>query len=54
MINSTKFLLATGMFLVSSFGFLTSLMDGGTYVASMTVILGIYGAVNVAQKKVMK
>ena len=54
MINSTKFVIAMMMLAISAYGFITGLMDGGTWVAAMTVILGIYGAANVAQKKVMK
>jgi len=54
MINSSKFILAMVMLLISAFGFLNGQMDGGTWVAAMTVILGIYGAANVAQKKVQK
>lgn len=54
MINSTKFVIAMLMLGISAYGFISGLMDGGTWVAAMTVILGIYGAANVAQKKVMK
>jgi len=53
-IKSTKFFLAMFMLSISAFGFLNGKMDGGTWVAAMTVILGIYGAANVVQKKVMK
>lgn len=49
-ITSTKFWLAVFFSLVSAAGFLTAKMDGGTWVAAMTVILGLYGAADVAQK----
>jgi hypothetical protein len=49
-IKSTKFALAIACLLISAAGFLTSKMDGGTWVAAMTVILGLYGAADVAQK----
>ena len=52
--KSTKFVLAVAMLVVSALGFLASKMDGGTWVAAMTVILGLYGAADVAQHKVMK
>ena len=53
-IKSTKFCLAVIMLAISAIGFLSGQMDGGTWVAAMTVILGIYGAADVAQHKVMR
>ncbi len=50
-IKSTKFALAIFMVGISAAGFLLGKMDGGTWVAAMTVILGIYGAADVVQKK---
>ena len=50
-LTSTKFWLAVFFSVVSAGGFLfTTKMDGGTWVAAMTVILGLYGAADVAQK----
>lgn len=49
-ITSTKFALAVFFAIVSAIGFLIGKMDGGTWVAAMTVILGCYGAADVAQK----
>ena len=48
--TSTKFLIASFFSGVSAYGFLYGQMDGGTWVASMTIILGLYGAADVAQK----
>jgi hypothetical protein len=53
-ITSTKFWLAVGCLLISAYGFLAGLMDGGTWVAAMSFILGLYGAADVAQKQVLK
>lgn len=49
-LTSTKFWLAVACLAISAIGFLTGKMDGGTWVAAMTAILGLYGAADVAQK----
>jgi len=53
-LTSTKFWLAVACLLVSAAGFWAGKMDGGTWVAAMSFILGLYGAADVAQKKVLK
>jgi hypothetical protein len=47
-----KFILACFFSLCGSIGFFLSRMDGSTYVAFTTLILGVYGAANVFDKKV--
>lgn len=49
-IKSTKFWLAILCLIISAAGFWTDKMDGGTWVAAMSFILGLYGAADVAQK----
>lgn len=47
-----KFLLACVAMLASVIGLFSGALDGGMWVAAITVILGLYGAANVAQRKV--
>lgn len=49
-LTSTKFWLAVACLTISAIGFLTGKMDGGTWVAAMSFVLGLYGAADVAQK----
>jgi hypothetical protein len=50
-LSSRKFLLACASFAVGAVGFFTGRMDGGTYVALVTLILGVYGSASVADKR---
>ena len=50
--SSRKFLLALMAMIASIVGLFTDELDGGTWVAALTLILGVYGAANVAQRKV--
>lgn len=49
-ITSTKFWLAVFCLVVSAIGLFTGKLDGGTWVAAISLILGLYGAADVAQK----
>lgn len=50
-IGSRKFLLTMFIQVIGALGFLKGRMDGGTYVALSTLVLGVYGASSVADKK---
>jgi len=47
-----KFTLACMAMLASIVGLFTGHLDGGTWVAALSLILGLYAAANVAQRKV--
>lgn len=49
--RSRKFALAAFAMLCSAAGMLTELLDGNAWYLSIAVILGMYGAANVAAKK---
>ena len=48
--KSTKFCLAVFCILISAMGLFRGDLDGGTWVAAMSLVLGLYGAADVAQK----
>lgn len=48
---SRKFLLTVFIQLVGAYGFIIGRMDGGTYVALSTLVLSVYGAASVSDKK---
>ena len=48
---SRKFLLTLFIQAVGAYGFIGGRMDGGTYVALSTLVLSVYGAASVADKK---
>ena len=48
---SRKFLLAAFAELISSIALLLKTIDGGTWIAAITLILGLYGGATVADKK---
>jgi len=48
--RSTKFFLACFCIAVSAIGLFNGSLDGGTWVAAMSLVLGLYGAADVAQK----
>ncbi len=52
--GSRKFLLAVFAQLVGTIGLFVDKLGGGEYVALTTVVLGLYGAANVAAVKVGK
>lgn len=49
-----KFFLACVAMAASIGGLFGGQLDGGTWVAALTLILGLYGAANIAQRKVEK
>lgn len=48
---SRKFLLTIAPFVIGTAAFWTHRMDGGTWVALVTLLLGVYSGANVADKK---
>ena len=48
--RSTKFFLACFCIVISAIGLFNGSLDGGTWVAAMSLVLGLYGAADVAQK----
>ncbi len=48
---SRKFLLTLFVQVVGAYGFIIGRMDGGTYVALSTLVLSVYGATSVTDKK---
>lgn len=49
--RSRKFTLAACASLVSHVALLTSIIEGGVWVAAQTLILGLYSAANVVEKR---
>ena len=49
--RSRKFLLACTAMLASIIGLFADQLDGGTWVAALSLILGLYSAANVMEKK---
>lgn len=49
--TSRKFFITIFVQAVGAYGFLKGRMDGGTYVALSSLVLSIYGASSVADKK---
>lgn len=52
--RSRKFLLALLASIVSSIALFTIDFSGATWVSAQSIILGLYGAANVTNKKVVK
>lgn len=52
--SQRKFFLTCFFSLCGSVGFMLNKMDGATYVAFSSLILGVYGAANVIEKNVTK
>lgn len=50
-LSSRKFLLTLFIQVIGAIGFLKARMDGGTYVALSTLVLSVYGAASVTDKK---
>lgn len=48
---SRKFLLTLFIQIIGAYGFIKGRMDGGTYVALSTLVLSVYGATSVTDKK---
>ena len=48
---SRKFLLAAFAMLCSAYGLFAGFIDGGTWVASISLVLGLYGAANVVEHR---
>ncbi len=48
---SRKFLLTVFIQVIGAIGFLKGRMDGGTYVALSSLVLSVYGASSVADKR---
>jgi hypothetical protein len=49
--GSRKFILTLLIQIVGAYGFIVGRMDGGTYVALSTLVLGVYGGASVLDKK---
>lgn len=49
--RSRKFILASAALLISAVGLFNGDLDGGTWVAALALILGLYAAANVMEKK---
>jgi hypothetical protein len=49
--SSRKFLLACFAMGISSIGLFTGDLDGGTWVAALSLVLGLYAAANVMEKR---
>ena len=52
--HSRKFILSAVFTVVGSLALLTGIMGGGEFVALATLVLGVYGASNVAEKHVTR
>lgn len=52
--GSRKFILAVFAIVVSAVSLYADKIGSGEWIASITIVLGLYGAANVAQRKVEK
>ena len=52
--RSRKFMLACFAMIISAIGLFSGQLDGGTWVAACSLVLGLYGAANVAETQVSK
>lgn len=50
--GSRKFLLTLFIQVIGAYGFIIGRMDGGTYVALSTLVLSVYGAASVTDKRI--
>lgn len=49
--RSRKFFLACFSLITSAVGLFWGILDGGTWVAALSLVLGLYGAANVMEKR---
>jgi hypothetical protein len=49
--RSTKFILTAFILLVSATALFAELIEGGTWIAVSTLVLGVYASADVAQKR---
>lgn len=49
--RSRKFILSGAALIWSGYGLSQNWLDGGTWVAALSLILGLYGAANIMEKK---